>query len=96
MKQSINKRSVSIITSLCYITIYFTKKNVVLLIIFPFQDNPAYNQGGCSAFPCDITADDLASNVPENSIDIVTMIFVMSAILPSKMTDALKNIAKVS
>lgn len=68
----------------------------VKMIYIPSQENPAYNQDRCCAFACDITADDLASNVPQNSIDIVTMIFVMSAILPSKMAVALHNIAKVS
>ena len=33
----------------------------------------------------DLTADDLASNVPEASIDFCTLIFVLSAIDPSKM-----------
>ncbi len=37
------------------------------------------------AFVADLTADDLASNVPEASIDFCTLIFVLSAIDPSKM-----------
>ena len=63
--------------------------------IYPFQDNPSYTEDRCHAFQCDVTVDDLEINVPSNSVDIVTLIFVLSAILPSKMPIALQNLLKV-
>jgi len=58
------------------------------------KDNPSYNEACCHAFQCDVVSDDLAINVIPNSVDIVTLIFVFSAILPSKMQMALQNISK--
>ena len=48
------------------------------------------------AFQCDITYDKLTMHVCEGSIDIVTVIFVLSSISPEKMLPALANIATVS
>ncbi|EXB57651.1 hypothetical protein L484_002998 [Morus notabilis] len=48
-----------------------------------------------SAFVCDLTADDLTDNIPPSSVDIVTMIFVLSAVSPEKMPLVLQNIRKV-
>ncbi|XP_031372967.1 uncharacterized protein LOC116188010 isoform X2 [Punica granatum] len=48
-----------------------------------------------SAFVCDLTADDLIEHVPPSSVDIVTMIFVLSAVSPEKMPFVLQNIRKV-
>ncbi|XP_064620805.1 tRNA N(3)-methylcytidine methyltransferase METTL6-like [Lineus longissimus] len=59
------------------------------------KDNELYQEDRCTAFQCDITKDDITSNVPENGLDLVTMIFVLSAIHPEKMVAALKNLAKV-
>lgn len=46
-------------------------------------------------FQCDLTKDDLLENVPADSVDIVTLIFVLSAIHPDKMHLVLRNIYKV-
>lgn len=59
------------------------------------KDNPNYDPSRCSAFQCDITNDDLSGNVPQDSVDVVSMIFVLSAIHPDKMEAALSNIIKV-
>ena len=48
------------------------------------------------AFQCDITHDKLTTHVCEESIDITTVIFVLSSISPEKMLPALENIALVS
>ena len=37
------------------------------------------------AFVADITSDDLKADVPVGSVDICTMVFVLSAITPAKM-----------
>ena len=55
-----------------------------------------YDESRCFAFTCDITSEDATSNVPACSIDIATLIFVLSAIHPDKMVEAVKNISKVS
>lgn len=46
-------------------------------------------------FVCDITTDSLCQTLTENSVDLVLMIFVLSAIAPDKMATALKNIFRV-
>ncbi|XP_031278923.1 uncharacterized protein LOC116137379 [Pistacia vera] len=48
-----------------------------------------------SAFVCDLTADDLSKQISPSSIDIVTMIFVLSAVSPENMPLVLQNIRKV-
>ena len=55
------------------------------------KDHPAYRDGRCHAFHCDITKDDLVAEVTE-PVDLVTMIFVLSAVHPDKMLPALENI----
>ncbi|CAN6539641.1 unnamed protein product [Malus baccata var. baccata] len=39
-----------------------------------------------SAFVCDLTIDDLSKQVSSSSVDIITMIFVLSAVSPEKMS----------
>ncbi|XP_074334657.1 tRNA N(3)-methylcytidine methyltransferase trm141 isoform X2 [Apium graveolens] len=48
-----------------------------------------------NAFVCDLTAEDLSKHVSPASVDIVTMIFVLSAVSPEKMSKVLHNIKKV-
>ncbi|XP_062254893.1 tRNA N(3)-methylcytidine methyltransferase METTL6 [Platichthys flesus] len=57
--------------------------------------NPLFCPERCSAFQCDLTKDDLKTNVPEGSVDVVTLIFVLSAVHPDKMKLALQNISRV-
>ncbi|KAJ4922895.1 hypothetical protein JOQ06_026186 [Pogonophryne albipinna] len=57
--------------------------------------NPLYCPERCHAFQCDLTKDDLRGNVPEGSVDVVTLIFVLSAVHPDKMKLALQNISRV-
>ncbi|KAM9403969.1 tRNA N(3)-cytidine methyltransferase METTL6 [Salvelinus alpinus] len=49
----------------------------------------------CSAFQCDLTKDDLRGNIPVGCVDVATLIFVLSAIHPDKMQQALDNIYRV-
>ncbi|XP_066484178.1 tRNA N(3)-methylcytidine methyltransferase METTL6 isoform X2 [Tiliqua scincoides] len=49
----------------------------------------------CKVFQCDLTKDDLLENIPSESVDIVTLIFVLSAVHPEKMHFVLHNIYKV-
>ncbi|XP_056166606.1 uncharacterized protein LOC115674535 isoform X1 [Syzygium oleosum] len=48
-----------------------------------------------SPFVCDLTIDDLNQQIPPSSVDIVTMIFVLSAVSPEKMHLVLQNIRRV-
>lgn len=57
--------------------------------------HPEYTEARCCAFQADLTQDPLTAHVPAHSLDIVSMIFVLSAIHPDKMLAALKNIASV-
>ncbi|KAH0627284.1 hypothetical protein JD844_002807 [Phrynosoma platyrhinos] len=59
------------------------------------KQNPLYDTQRCKVFQCDLTKDDLLENVPPDSVDVVTLIFVLSAIHPEKMHLVLRNIYKV-
>ncbi|XP_062159706.1 uncharacterized protein LOC133867048 [Alnus glutinosa] len=54
-----------------------------------------FKESRVSAFACDLTVDDLSKQISTSSIDIVTMIFVLSAVSPEKMPLVLQNIRKV-
>ena len=59
------------------------------LILWPFP-------GRVRAFVADITESEaLLANVPEGSVDFVTMVFVLSAISPEKMCNAIANITRL-
>ncbi|CAM5092679.1 unnamed protein product [Eretmochelys imbricata] len=59
------------------------------------KKNALYNIERCKVFQCDLTKDDLLENIPADSVDVVTLIFVLSAIHPDKMHLALQNIYKI-
>lgn len=59
------------------------------------KQNSLYCPERCLAFQCDLTKDDLLANIPEKSLDVATLIFVLSAIHPDKMQQALENIYKI-
>ncbi|XP_062925867.1 tRNA N(3)-methylcytidine methyltransferase METTL6 isoform X5 [Mobula hypostoma] len=59
------------------------------------DQNHLYESERCKVFQCDLTKDDLLENVPADSVDVVMLIFVLSAIHPEKMQMALENIYKV-
>ncbi|KAJ1961515.1 hypothetical protein IWQ62_003841 [Dispira parvispora] len=57
--------------------------------------HPGYNSGRCHAFVCDLTKDPLTDEVPADTVDLVSMIFVLSAIPPEKMVEAVRNVYRV-
>ncbi|ELT90658.1 hypothetical protein CAPTEDRAFT_137298 [Capitella teleta] len=59
------------------------------------KENSLYDESRCKAFQCDLTSDDLLAYVTPSAVDVVTMIFVLSAIHPDKMLQSLLNIRKV-
>jgi methyltransferase-like protein 6 len=68
----------------------FAEKAIELL-----KEDDRYTTGRCKAFVADLTADDLSQSIPAGSIDIVTCIFVFSALPPEKFSQAIDNIKKV-
>ncbi|GFS82005.1 tRNA N(3)-methylcytidine methyltransferase METTL6 [Trichonephila clavipes] len=56
------------------------------------KENDLYNTDICNAFVCDVTKDMLTEKIPPDSVDVATMIFVLSAIHPDKMHFVLKNV----
>ena len=48
------------------------------------KDNPLYDEQRIRAFQCDLTTEKLVVEVGEETVDIVTCIFVLSAIHPDK------------
>ncbi|XP_016079876.1 PREDICTED: methyltransferase-like protein 6 isoform X2 [Miniopterus natalensis] len=61
----------------------------------PRAQNPLYDSERCKVFQCDLTKDDLLEHVPPESVDVVMLIFVLSAVHPDKMHLVLQNIYKV-
>lgn len=59
------------------------------------KSNPLYDSSLINAFTCDIVTDDLTNSIPENSLDLVTAIFVMSAIHPDNHQTVISNIQKL-
>ena len=75
------------------LTIYacdFAEKAIEL-----FRADQRYTSGRCIAFVADLTADKLYEHVQLNSIDVVTCIFVISAIPPEKFPQTIENIKSV-
>ncbi|XP_060208528.1 uncharacterized protein LOC132635932 [Lycium barbarum] len=54
-----------------------------------------FDDARVNAFVCDPTVDDLIPHISPSSVDVVTMIFVLSAVSPEKMPLMLQNIRKV-
>ncbi|XP_066249683.1 tRNA N(3)-methylcytidine methyltransferase METTL6 [Euwallacea similis] len=59
------------------------------------KSHPLYDPSRITVFPCDITSNEVFSHIQENSLDIVTLIFVLSAIHPEKYLQTLKSIRKL-
>ena len=65
------------------------------------HSHPQYNVHKCKAFVADLTSNIVQrfrhESLPSNSsIDVVTLIFVLSAIHPDKMPQCIKNLYEVS
>ena len=58
------------------------------------KNNEEYNSTKCNAFQHDITSDDIYP-IEENSLDIIIMIFVLSATEFSKMKETIKKLARL-
>lgn len=54
-----------------------------------------YDEQFVKAFPCDITTEEVFETLPEASLDIATLIFVLSAIHPEKFRSVVANIFRL-
>ena len=63
-----------------------------------FQGHPQYDSDRINCFPCDITCPDppLTDHIPSGCVDLITLIYVLSAITPEKMELAIHNIKQVN
>jgi methyltransferase-like protein 6 len=59
------------------------------------KNNPLYNEERVIAFTCDITTETIFNNIKKESLDIITMIFVLSAIHPGKFQIVFDNLFKL-
>ncbi|KAJ1995121.1 hypothetical protein GGI25_001347 [Coemansia spiralis] len=59
------------------------------------KTNENYTEARCKAFVCDITKDRLVDTIPPHSVDIVSAIFVFSALPPEKQAAAVANIVEI-
>nr|XP_033774934.1 tRNA N(3)-methylcytidine methyltransferase METTL2A isoform X1 [Geotrypetes seraphini] len=59
------------------------------------KGHPAYDPSRCFAFVHDIAEEQFDYPVPEHSLDIVILIFVLSAILPDKMQSAINRLSRL-
>uniref|UniRef100_A0A1B0BW20 tRNA N(3)-methylcytidine methyltransferase n=1 Tax=Glossina palpalis gambiensis TaxID=67801 RepID=A0A1B0BW20_9MUSC len=59
------------------------------------RNHPLYDDKRILAFQCDITTEDIQQHIAPCSIDIITMIFVLSAITPEKFLLVIKNLHKL-
>ncbi len=57
--------------------------------------NELYDEAKMKAFQCDITSESILSEVPAQSVDIVTMVFVLSAINPKNFQQVATNLYHV-
>ncbi|CAO1417401.1 unnamed protein product [Diamesa tonsa] len=59
------------------------------------KKNERFDETKMKAFQCDLTTEDIFADIEENSLDIITMIFVLSAIHPDKFQSVVHNLIKL-
>ncbi|VVC38498.1 Methyltransferase-like,S-adenosyl-L-methionine-dependent methyltransferase [Cinara cedri] len=55
------------------------------------KENSEYNEEHCTAFVCDITSDDWNSPFALESLDVILLVFVLSAIQPEKLKHVVRK-----
>lgn len=59
------------------------------------KSNPLYDEKEIKAFQCDITSDSVFETIEADSLDIISLIFVLSAIHPNKFEVVFSNIFRL-
>ncbi|KAJ9601499.1 hypothetical protein L9F63_000338 [Diploptera punctata] len=59
------------------------------------KNHPSFSSDKINAFVCDITTDEITRQLELSCVDVVTLIFVLSAIHPQKFAICLENIYKL-
>ncbi|XP_031549682.1 tRNA N(3)-methylcytidine methyltransferase METTL2-like isoform X2 [Actinia tenebrosa] len=59
------------------------------------KEHQDYNPDRCHAFVCDVTQEDFVYPFPDGSLDIILLIFVLSAVHPDKMQTVISRLAKL-
>lgn len=54
-----------------------------------------YNDQQINAFCCDITTEAIFDTIPEDTVDIITLVFVLSAIHPEKFPTVIRNLYRL-
>ncbi|XP_051147637.1 tRNA N(3)-methylcytidine methyltransferase trm141-like [Andrographis paniculata] len=75
---------------LCVHACDFSAKAVSLV-----KKNSNFDANRINLFVCDVVSEALCDKIPPSSVDVVTLIFMLSAVSPSKMTIVLNNLNKV-
>ncbi|TPX60266.1 hypothetical protein SpCBS45565_g07567 [Spizellomyces sp. 'palustris'] len=57
--------------------------------------DPKYAEGRCKAFVCDITTSPLTDSIPGESLDLISALFVLSAVPPANMAASIENLKTV-
>ncbi|ELT97002.1 hypothetical protein CAPTEDRAFT_114631 [Capitella teleta] len=58
------------------------------------HENPEYAGGRCHGFVADVSSPSCQLPFPENSLDLIILIFVLSAVHPEKMQETISGLAK--
>ncbi|KAI9553420.1 hypothetical protein GHT06_021326 [Daphnia sinensis] len=58
------------------------------------KTNPQYDPARCLGFVCDISEDNVKFPFPENSLDVILIIFVLSAISPEKFSSTIVQLSR--
>ncbi|KAJ9692023.1 hypothetical protein PVL29_011222 [Vitis rotundifolia] len=59
------------------------------------KSNVDFRGDRVNAFVCDVANDDLSDKIKPSSVDVITLIFMLSAVSPNKMPLILQNLKKV-
>ncbi|CAG8785656.1 15295_t:CDS:2 [Gigaspora rosea] len=74
----------------------FVKARNLILYVVVFFNHEQYDNLRCHAFVCDLTTDNLIDSIPSRNIDVVSLIFVLSAIPPENHYNVIRNISEVT
>nr|KJB74841.1 hypothetical protein B456_012G010500 [Gossypium raimondii]KJB74844.1 hypothetical protein B456_012G010500 [Gossypium raimondii] len=59
------------------------------------KSHAEFKEDRVNAFLCDVTVDNLLERINPSSVDVITLIFMLSAVSPHKMPSILQNIKRV-